>query len=96
MKQIAILGSAGEIGEKILNILKNDFNIKAGYHKKHLNRMNNRVTYYHVDIMEYESLRQFVSGSDYVINCAGSSYMISFPTHTHTTFIQSSVDGHLG
>ncbi|HGD4318173.1 TPA: saccharopine dehydrogenase NADP-binding domain-containing protein [Streptococcus agalactiae] len=75
MKQIAILGSAGEIGEKILNILKNDFNIKAGYHKKHLNRMNNRVTYYHVDIMEYESLRQFVSGSDYVINCAGSSYM---------------------
>ena len=53
MKQIAILGSAGEIGEKILNILKNDFNIKAGYYKKHLNRMNNRVTYYHVDIMEY-------------------------------------------
>ncbi len=75
---IGIIGSTGRVGREALNILKEKYEIRAGYrNSKPCDDHNKDVAYKHVDIMDAESLYEFCRGCSVILNCAGPSYIIT-------------------
>lgn len=59
MDNIGILGSTGEIGKRVVELLHKKFTIKATYHQKSPSKMIDQVKYFQVDVEKnrnYKSL----------------------------------------
>lgn len=74
MKRIGVLGGTGEIGSRILRILKEDYPLIASYHTRD-RKSNHDCEYIRVDISDSQQIKMFCQRCDVVINCAGASYL---------------------
>lgn len=77
MDNIGILGSTGEIGKRVVELLHKKFTIKATYHQKSPSKMIDQVKYFQVDVEKKQELQKFIEECDIVVNCAGASFLTS-------------------
>lgn len=74
MKKIAVLGGSGAIGQRTVDILKEEYLVKASYYTRPMESVAN-CSYVKVDISNLDEIKSFLSDCDAVINCAGASYI---------------------
>lgn len=74
MNYIGILGGTGEIGSRLLCILKEDYPLIASYHTRD-RESHSDCEYIRVDISDSQQIKMFCKKCDVVINCAGASYL---------------------
>lgn len=74
MNCIGVLGGTGEIGSRILRILKGNYPLIASYHTRGRNSRSD-CEYIRVDISDFQQVKMFCQKCDVVINCAGASYL---------------------
>jgi len=74
MNCIGVLGGTGEIGSRILRILKEDYPLIASYHTRD-RKSHGDCEYIRVDISDSQQVKMFCQKCDVVINCAGASYL---------------------
>ena len=85
MKTIGILGGTGSIGSRVIELLEDNYNIKASFHSQKKEKTG--IQFVSVDIENKKEIEDFVDGCDIVINCAGASYL-------HSPLIASVVSEH--
>lgn len=74
MKTVGILGSAGAIGKKVVEMLRNAYQVKSAYHRN-MPQKQDGVIYQQVDVENKQEVSDFIKDCDIVINCAGASYL---------------------
>lgn len=74
MSCIGVLGGTGEIGSRILPILKGKHSLIASYYTR-VRMSHDDCEYMRVDISDRQQIKAFCQRCDVVINCAGASYL---------------------
>ena len=77
-EKILITGGAGQIGELIINELKNNYDIKVMDIKKPRDQV---VEFVQGDLRDIEKVREFTKGIDYIIHLAAYSRERSIPNY---------------
>lgn len=75
MEKIGILGGSGEVGSKVVELLKNTFKIKVSYNKNLPQTMFEEVEYYQLEISNEIALDNFIKECKIIVNCASSSFV---------------------
>lgn len=74
MHRIGVLGGTGEIGSRILNLLKGEYSLMASYYSQ-ARPSAAGCEYVKLDIADAEQLQHFCRQCDVLINCAGASFL---------------------
>lgn len=74
MSCIGVLGGTGEIGRRILPILRGKHSLIASYYTR-ARISRDDCEYVRVDISDIQQIKAFCQRCDAVINCAGASYL---------------------
>lgn len=74
MHRIGVLGGTGEIGSRIVNLLKGEYSLMASYHSQSRPSAAG-CEYVKLDIADAEQLRHFCRQCHVLINCAGASFL---------------------
>ncbi len=74
MKKVAVLGGTGAIGSRVVNILKNEYYVKASYCTR-VRASEKNCEYGALDISDVEAIKAFCKECSAIVNCAGASFL---------------------
>ncbi|MHB8064828.1 MAG: NAD-dependent epimerase/dehydratase family protein [Ruminiclostridium sp.] len=99
MKRVGVLGGTGEIGKRIVNILKSEYSLITSYYTRYQESEENCV-FTKIDISDTEEIKHFCEQCDIVVNCAGASYLngekvARIATELHIPYIDPSGEAFL-
>lgn len=99
MKRVGVLGGTGEIGKRIVNILRNEYSLISSYYTRYQESEENCV-FTKIDISDSEEIKHFCEQCDIIVNCAGASYLngekvARIATERHIPYIDPSGEAFL-